>query len=1309
MADLPETAPTPVPMIGSYRLVEPLGSGGMSSVFRAVHQETGHEVAVKVLPRYLAKNPTLLQRFLREAKSAESLEDPNVVAIYDRGSEAGRYYLVLEYVPGGDLHDRVREGGPLPVKEAIDVVRQVASGLKHAAGRGLIHRDIKPANILRTPDGRVKVTDLGLALHTEEEDERVTRDGTTVGTVDYMAPEQARDSRAASARSDIYSLGCTTYYLLTGVPPFAGGDIAEKLKAHATQPAPSAHITRPEVPEILARLVQKMMAKKPEKRFRDYDQLLEALDAISASLDASSGAMPAPPLMALIDDEDDDDELMLPAPAPLLALIDEEDDDTTRGRNLLALIDDEDDSFALGPGGPSRSPNSTASSPIIPSGSGSGSSTPTPDQWDLTNLAAIESQSPSAKKPPTQPIPSAAGSRDGSGPQPVAGPPPEELYDIAPPIELPTHLYQLPPPETPGTPASTWVIRLCLLASAVMLLAFGWSQLSPRLTEEQVAPVTDPFLEANGGGGTKAGHSGRSPVAWSEPADRDEPTPQEPPVPKDVLARLGMPDAAAEAAPRDEAPDVSVRRIDAVRDNLNLSDLPRAFDKLSGVVGVADDGPIFEENFKIAGQERVLRARPGYRPIVVVTRPDSASVKARPASFVLDRQRLVIEGIDFVVNGADLSPRQESMFLCRGSELTLRDCTITVVGPIKHPYAVVQTGERGAVPSPPSSTVRFERTWLRGDASAIRLAGAAEVTFARSAVSCGKGPAIAIAGEAGAKRSVAIFRSTFATRGSFLDVIGSAGSADAVPATIRASESTFAAIGGGKPPEFVAMNEVPAGPARGRLFLTWRGEANRFSGWAGWSSASPQGILTTVRGETPGAERKSSESSTAWPESAVDPWAVSPVPAAVAKDLAAPALRVARPAAMIREKTLGTFARSAIGGSAASGRVQGLTFDADDAAFNGDLGHFLAERPRSQARAIQVEVVGSGRHDFTPIALPEGVSLAISVSPPKAGTPPLVWSTPEGSRGQALIAVKDAELSLSGVRLAATPKTSLEFLVAVNHGNLFLNQCVLMGPGEVENESVIGGLVLFRTDGTRPFPWSSGADVSPGGRPACVLTDSALITGGDALTAEVGRGLVALKNCAIASEASAIVLRPEKVRRNLFEADLILDRCTVAAERNVVSLDAWPGLPPGPDRPWVVWSSSCVLSDAYQRGGGLSPGVALRTAIGGLDRGALSWDSSHDAYDLAQFTSAGAALPPSGRGDLNRSWVDLWGANHVRSPLPRGSVRFVVDRLKGGEIEPGDLALDPKFPAGRKALDVGADVSRFGLPTTNAPPLSPGH
>ncbi len=224
----------PETIIGSYRLIKGLGSGGMSSVFRAVHIETGHEVALKILPRALAKNGTFLQRFLREARSAEALEHSNIVSIFDRGVDDGRHYLVLELVEGGDLQELVESQGPLGIAETASVIKTVAKGLRFAASRGLIHRDIKPANLLISPSGQVKIIDLGLALQLENDDERVTRDGTTVGTVDYMSPEQARDSRGTSVRSDIYSLGGTFYFLLTGSPPFPGGAISDKLNCHFT-------------------------------------------------------------------------------------------------------------------------------------------------------------------------------------------------------------------------------------------------------------------------------------------------------------------------------------------------------------------------------------------------------------------------------------------------------------------------------------------------------------------------------------------------------------------------------------------------------------------------------------------------------------------------------------------------------------------------------------------------------------------------------------------------------------------------------------------------------------------------------------------------------------------------------------------------------------------------------------------------------------------------------------------------------------------------------------------------------------------
>jgi len=317
------------PKIGSYQLIQPLGAGGMSSVFKARHIESGLEVAIKILPRNLAKNPTLLQRFLREARSAESLEHPNIVSIYDRGVDQGRHYLVLEYVPGGDLHDRVKRGGPLPLPEAVSAIRSICTGLQFAAARGLVHRDIKPANLLMLPSGEVKIIDLGLALQAEAEDERVTREGTTVGTVDYMSPEQARDSRATSEQSDIYSLGCTFYFLLTGSPPFPGGDIADKLTRHCQEPAPDVRTLRPAVPAPLAALVRKMMAKKPANRFSNYQELIDSLDRISAKeVDASPMPNEGGEVLFAIIDEDDSEDNTSPGrekSEPLFALIDESD------------------------------------------------------------------------------------------------------------------------------------------------------------------------------------------------------------------------------------------------------------------------------------------------------------------------------------------------------------------------------------------------------------------------------------------------------------------------------------------------------------------------------------------------------------------------------------------------------------------------------------------------------------------------------------------------------------------------------------------------------------------------------------------------------------------------------------------------------------------------------------------------------------------------------------------------------------------------------------------------------------------------
>jgi len=217
--------------LGQFRIVDRIGAGGMATVFKAYQPNLDRYVAVKVLPAYHARDPIFLKRFQQEARSVAKLQHANIVPIHEFGEQDGITFIVMEYVDGGTLKDRLKRS--ISVAESVDFVIQAAEGLGCAHGHGIVHRDIKPSNLLLTQkDGRpfVKLTDFGLARNVTDGDFKVTHSGTTIGTVDYISPEQARNSRAADIRSDIYSLGCTLYHMLTGRPPFAEGNMTERLR-----------------------------------------------------------------------------------------------------------------------------------------------------------------------------------------------------------------------------------------------------------------------------------------------------------------------------------------------------------------------------------------------------------------------------------------------------------------------------------------------------------------------------------------------------------------------------------------------------------------------------------------------------------------------------------------------------------------------------------------------------------------------------------------------------------------------------------------------------------------------------------------------------------------------------------------------------------------------------------------------------------------------------------------------------------------------------------------------------------------------
>jgi serine/threonine protein kinase len=279
---LPTVKPAGEDRLGDYYIERLIGAGGMGEVYLAEHLLLGRQVAIKLLPKDGVHAPERLRRFLTEIRAQGRLgAHPNLAVAHDAGEDRGRVYLVLEYVPGTNLQAKVAQSGPLSCDEALNCIRQTAEALAFAHRHGIVHRDLKPSNLMLTPQGQVKLLDLGLAQlvagESQADDATRTQAGIMLGTPDYVAPEQAQDASQADARSDLYSLGCTWYYLLTGRAPFAGGSAIEKLRAHAIQPPPSVLDSRPDVPPLTAAMLEMLLAKRPEDRYQSAEELLEDL------------------------------------------------------------------------------------------------------------------------------------------------------------------------------------------------------------------------------------------------------------------------------------------------------------------------------------------------------------------------------------------------------------------------------------------------------------------------------------------------------------------------------------------------------------------------------------------------------------------------------------------------------------------------------------------------------------------------------------------------------------------------------------------------------------------------------------------------------------------------------------------------------------------------------------------------------------------------------------------------------------------------------------------------------------------------
>ena len=285
--------------LGDFKLLKKLGQGGMGEVYLANQVSLDRKVAVKILSKEMAKKPGFVERFVRECRAMAKIDHPNAVKVYAADSDKGLNYVGIEYIDGQSMQDWIDKFETLSVGDAINVILSCADALNHAHELNLIHRDIKPDNILVTKKGVVKVADFGLAKALDDEDMSMTQSGTGLGTPLYMPPEQARDAKNVDHRTDIYALGCTFYYFLTGKLPFEGGSVLKLIVAKEKGQYPAARSLNPKVPEKLSLMIDKMIQKDPKHRYSSCAEIINDLDQLGLEsevlsfVDDSSGGTPS--------------------------------------------------------------------------------------------------------------------------------------------------------------------------------------------------------------------------------------------------------------------------------------------------------------------------------------------------------------------------------------------------------------------------------------------------------------------------------------------------------------------------------------------------------------------------------------------------------------------------------------------------------------------------------------------------------------------------------------------------------------------------------------------------------------------------------------------------------------------------------------------------------------------------------------------------------------------------------------------------------------------------------------------------------
>ncbi len=1318
--------------LGKFQIVKKLGAGGMGAVFLATDTELKRPVALKVLPKDRTDNPRLVRRFKAEAQAVATLRHENIVAIYEAGEIDGYPYLALEYVDGTDLQTLIQKRGVVPPKRSLKIIRQVADALQHAYEKNIVHRDIKPSNLLVKTDGTCKLTDLGLARSIDETlDTSITRAGTTVGTVDYISPEQACDSKAADIRSDIYSLGCTWYHMLTGKPPFSEGDLQAKIRAHLNSPPPNPRQLNPNVPEAYVAVMHQMMAKDPRDRYQTPAELIADLDKVAGV---------ARSLRSELFDE------------PVAPESPEE---------YEAWGEPPPESVPTPGSKPKRSEEPRSPEPRSPSSARGGEEeapVPVPQKMPI--------------RQPGKPVPEGA-----SAPRRRRAAPHDREEGELASTEGEAKSRRLPRGREKA-PASLSVdvdfTRVLLIGGIVVAVLglFWWafsrgtswstpSVAAPRPEERPPPPVVPvepepppvaeqpagpPRAEAQILAGDSSAVS-RQGVIFAGTDDLGNPE-------SAVMRRL-VPDwvyalrnAGTEGLPR---VTVSLNPTAGALGSLNAA-IKHSFAR-ARVVELAGSGPFPLDPEVIQNVDRlVIRAAAGSEPLILFR---GAPARAEQGYLHLKGGVLELEGVHLLLAAPPDAPPRTFLSVDAGT-IVLRRCTATQ-GEVSGPAVLCRAAESDASPFPArvlleESLVRGSRLTAvsgRGDrvdvivggsllASGsgavidveVRSAAAAPVPASSEPAAVGEAPGGAAAASSGTPRAD--------DRHSAVRLLGSVVVAGENAVTLRQPSSLTLArcdvlvrrsiLVGGDDAVLLALPEWPirattvSGQPRAAQ-LQWQQERSYLAGWpalvrvgesenvetiadaAGWQLF--WGVPLETASYSPEALALGRKEILRIDEGLCRSWAAL-VPAEVASGTTVGlAQGLPSPPAALEQHLVLSSRPQLPAGYVELGPPVGKVVRVDLRGLKRNLNEFLnsAEVPDG----AHVQLSGIGLVTIPPLRL-RGKSLRLEFLQGGEGAPLVLRPEAGGTdTPEAALVVEQGRLDLIGARIQATPSRTRNAparLILVRGGDVTLRNCWIEGPLRPDApEEPLVEWVRSEPSANRQFGY---------------IADTYFLGSQPLLAADVDRRLLIVHNSILATRSEGLILRTHLGAAAVEPALAgwaVVQHCTFLIGTRALRL---MGNPTGRDAPAAhIECTACVFAPGP--GTDVEAAAVLahpeRMTAGNL----FDWWERRNGYApglkrYRQPSASGTSGANSEPQDFSRDWVGFWTASHVDGPVtgPNGVLfKTLVTSLEG--ISPPVLELMPSCAAARSAPDggpIGARVDRIGPAgmlrgTSTPPPGSP--